>query len=75
MNTLEIQKPAHIDIGLRAAFYRILGSTRDALESWRQRNRQSELDAYLGLSQNMSDLERRLREVQYPQDPQGRGFF
>jgi hypothetical protein len=74
MNTLEIRKPLVVDFGLRAVLPKLISAPLLAFENWRQRSRQSEIDAYLGQSQNMSDLERRLREVQYPQQP-GQGFY
>jgi hypothetical protein len=75
MNTLEIRKPLALDLGLRGTVAKTFGELLRKIENWRQRSRQTEIDAYLGQSLNMSDLERRLREVQYPQEQQGRGFF
>jgi hypothetical protein len=74
MNTLEIRKPLSLELGLRATLAKSFGNLLLAIENWRHRGRQTEIDAYLGQSLNMSDLERRLREVQYPQEHQGGAF-
>jgi len=75
MNTLDIRKPLTVGFGLRAGLARVFGVLFLALEDWRHHSRQRELDAYLGASLNLSDLEHRLREAQYSQVQQGRGFF
>jgi hypothetical protein len=65
LNTLQITKQISLDTGLLNACSRLYAKGIAMLADWRQHAEQRDLESYLGASQNMADLDRRLREVQY----------
>lgn len=65
MNTLPIRKPIDLDTGFFAPLAALFSAWAARFSAWRLSTEQRDLEAYLGASQNMADLDRRLRDAQY----------
>ena len=65
MNTLGIEKPLSLDIGLCSGLAGLLATWAERIADWHHHSRQRDLEAYLGASQNIADLEQRLQNSQY----------
>ncbi len=65
MNTLPLRKPIDVDTGLFAALAALFAAWTARISAWRLSTEQRDLETYLGASQNMADLDRRMRDAQY----------